>query len=114
MTVDEAIAKASASYLPATYKRAIQFLAETPSDAEGIAKHLGMTHGSAYKLLMALRELRVICIVDHRRMSSRGTCKRVWGLGTKHANHPPKKTPAERSKKWREKQKVVTMGIWGL
>ncbi len=114
MTADEAIAKASASYLPATYKRAIQFLAETPSDAEGIAKHLGMTLGSAYKLLMVLRELKVIRIAEHRRMSIRGTSVRIWGLGVKNANVPAKKTPAERSKKWRDKKKVVSLGLFGM
>jgi hypothetical protein len=114
VTADEAIAKAAIKYLPATYKRAIQYLEQHPADVTELSAHLGMTVGSGYKLLMALRELKVICIVEHRRLTIKGTAIRIWGLGEKHARPPAKKTPAERSKAWRDRRRTPTLGVWGL
>jgi transcription initiation factor IIE alpha subunit len=114
MTADEAMAKAALAYLPATYKRAIQLLAETESDANGIAAHLGMTLGSAYKLLMILRDLRVIRIARYVRLTNSGTEIRLWGLGEKNVARPVKLTASERCKAFRERKKVPTIGVWGL
>jgi transcription initiation factor IIE alpha subunit len=114
MTADEAMAKAALAYLPATYKRTIELLAQEETDANGIAKHLGMTLGAAYKLLMVLRDLRVIRIAKYVRMTKSGTEIKLWGLGEKNANRPIKQTASERCKAYRERKKVPTIGVWGL
>lgn len=114
MTADEAMAKAALAYLPATYKRAIELLAENESDATGIAKHLGMTVGAAYKLVMTLRDLGVLRVAGYVRLTTAGSEVKLWGLGTKNAPRPKKLTASERCKAFRERKKVTTLGVWGL
>ncbi len=114
MTADEAIQKAALAYLPATYKRILQHLEDTPCTTDQIAAHLGMTLGSAYKLVSALRDLRVIAIVEFRRLSTTGSIINVWGLGERNATRPKKLTQAERAKRWRAKSATPTLGVWGL
>jgi DNA-binding transcriptional ArsR family regulator len=120
MTSDKAIQKAALAYLPVTYKRLLKQLAESPLEAEEIAEFLTMTHGSVYKLLMVLRELKVICVVEYRRNAIKGAPIKVWGLGDKNKRPPAKISPAARSKAWRErhgqplKPKLDPLTIWGL
>ena len=103
MTPDEAIAKISPAYVPATYKRILQQLAVEPLDAQGIADYLGMTLGATYKLVMILKGLKVICVVEYRREAIKGAPIKLWGLGSKDVRPPPKIEPASRSKAWRER-----------
>ncbi len=104
MTSDEAIQKVAVAFIPATYKRVLQKLGESPLDSQEIADYLGMTLGGAYKLLMMLKAYKVICAVEYRRQSIKGAPIKVWGLGSKDARPPPKISPAARSKAWRERQ----------
>ena len=103
MTPDEAIAKIAPAYVPATYKRILKRLGDEPLDSQGIADHLGMTLGSAYKLIMMLKAAKVICVVEYHRTSPKGAPIKTWGLGSKDVRPPPKIEPAARSKAWRER-----------
>ena len=121
MTPDEAIAKIAPAYVPATYKRILQRLGESQLTAQGIADYLGMTLGSAYKLIMMLKASRVICVVEYRRESVKGAPIKIWGLGSKDVRPPPKVEPAARSKAWRERNgqmprvpKLDAFTIWGI
>lgn len=108
MTADEAIQQAALAYLPQSYKLLLRKLEEQPMDASEIATFLNMTQGSAYKLLMVVKELKVVCVVEYRRNAIKGAPIKVWGIGTKNVRPPPKITPAARSKAWRERNRPPT------
>lgn len=116
MTADEAIQRAAVSYLPATYKQTLRYLDEEPMDAVNLAFRLGMTLGSCYKLIGVLKELKVICVHEHIRMSRKGECVKIWGLGDKDAKAPKPTTSAQRSASYRarQKQKPVRLGMLGV
>lgn len=107
MTPDEAIAKIAPAYVPATYKRILKRLGDEPLDSQGIADYLGMTTGSAYKLIMLLKAAKVICVVEYRREAIKGAPIKLWGLGSKDVRPPPKIEPAARSKAWRERNRYM-------
>lgn len=113
MTSEEAIAKAAVAYLPPSYKRTLRLLEERPSSSEEIARYIGMTVSSAYKLVMVLKSLEVICVVEYRRELATGALIKVWGLGQHDIKRPRKQTPAQRSKAWRQRKKTpdISMGF---
>ena len=112
MNAQDALHKAALHYLPATYRRLIMHLADTPCCAQEIADFLGMTLGSAYKLIEVLKAQEVICIVEHRRPGLKGAHIKVWGLGSKDVRPPRKRTPAERSKAWRDRKRPKKLGFF--
>lgn len=66
-----------------------------------------MTPNSAYKLLMVLKELKVIRVAEYRRRHDKGAPIKMWGLGARDVRPPPKVDPAARSKAWRDRNRVV-------
>lgn len=119
LTTEQAINKVAINYIPATYSRTIEMLGRAPGTVEDIARHLGMTVSSTYKLISILHEMKVIRVVEWRRIGLTGNMTKVWGLGTRDVRRPPKLTPAQRSAAYRERVKTmmpreVRLGIWGL
>lgn len=114
MTLQEALAKAAIPYLPATYRRAIELLAEGPASAARVAEHLGMTVGSAYKLICILRRLRVVCTVEYIRTGERGCPTKMYGLGSRNLTPPTIKSSKERTKKYRDKKRREQLAKKGL
>lgn len=101
MNNEEAIATLGRRYAPATYVRCVDYLTKRPAFVEDIALHLGMTINSTFKLIAMLKKLRVVCVKQFIESGKQGGPRRLYGLGCQDA---PKRTPAQRSKKWRDKQ----------
>lgn len=120
MTADEAIQKAALAYLPPTYRLALKYLEQHRATSTQLAEHLGLAVSSARNVTMRLRKLGVICVADYVYPECQGGLEKVWTLGAKSviARKRPKQSSKERSKRWREKQKVLTgtakIGVWGL
>lgn len=116
MTADEAIQKAALAYLPPTLKLAIQFLDQRPATSAQLAEHLGFAESSARNVTLRLRKLGVICVADYIYPDKQGGLEKVWTLGAKSAiaRKRRKLSSSERTKRWRERQKVAKLGVWGL
>ena len=111
MTRDEAIARVGIAYAPATYKRAIAFMAGKPRSTEEIAEHLGMEESSAYKVVTALRDLKVICAHAYRPTGIKngrrvGGQVKLWGLGTENAKPPTPLSMKQRSRNFRARKRA--------
>jgi predicted ArsR family transcriptional regulator len=85
------------------YRRTLELLDDQPQRIAPIAKHLGMTIGSTYKLIDVLKAAKVVAVVDYE-WTAAGRRVNLYGLGSKD-KRIPKKMPAQRSKDWRTKQK---------
>jgi len=103
MELDAAYARLGKNYVPVNYRRTIELLDKGPQKIAPIAKHLGMTIGSTYKLIDILKAAKVVAVVGYA-WDNAGRRVNLYGLGSRD-KLIPKKTPAQRSKDWRERQK---------
>lgn len=103
MELEAAYARLGRIYVPVNYRRTIELLDKGPKKIAPIAKHLGMTVGSTYKLIDILKTAKVVAVVDYA-WDNAGRRVNLYGLGSSD-KLIPKKTSAQRSKDWRERQK---------
>ncbi len=113
LSADEAKKIVALSYLPVSYRRLLEFLEIQPANLQECANHLGMTPSSTQKVIEILRVHKVVRIEEYY-WDADGRRKWRWGLGRRDVPVPEKKTPAQRSKSWRERRKAPTLGVWGL
>lgn len=105
MELEAAYARLGRNYIPVNYRRTIELLDKCPQKIAPIAKHLGMTIGSTYKLIDVLKAAKVVAVVDYA-WDNAGRRVNLYGLGSRD-KLVPKKTAAQRSKDWRERKKYA-------
>jgi hypothetical protein len=106
-------------FIPKQYARTLELLAtDGPLTLESLSVELNTSLEYSRLIIHRLHKCGVVCVVHWKRTGANGMPTKVWGFGNKDVRQPSKLTPAERSKRSREKKKVldgsVRIGIWGI